>query len=125
MLQVYSMSDFTIDPEFRDLIPALSAEEFEQLRKNVIGQGCHSPLIVAMVDGVKLLLDGHNRFDICTKYGVEFTVKEEDGMTREEAMDWNDKNQLGRRNLSPDQMSLIRGRIFNRTKSTRGGDRKS
>jgi len=31
-------------------------------------------------------------------------------------MDWIDRNQLGRRNLTPDQMSLIRGRMYNRTK---------
>ena len=31
-----------------------------------------------------------------------------------------DKNQLGRRNLNPDTMSLIRGRIYNRTKKAVG-----
>jgi len=30
--------------------------------------------------------------------------------------DWIDANQLGRRNLTPDQMSLLRGRRFNRAK---------
>jgi hypothetical protein len=30
-------------------------------------------------------------------------------------------NQLGRRNLSPDQRSLLRGRIYNRTRKTHGG----
>ena len=31
-------------------------------------------------------------------------------------MDWMDANQLGRRNLKPDQRSLLRGRRYNRTK---------
>ena len=31
-------------------------------------------------------------------------------------MDWIDANQLGRRNLTPDQMSYIRGRLYNRRK---------
>ena len=35
--------------------------------------------------------------------------------------DWIDRNQLGRRNLTPDQMSLIRGRRYNRAKKTHGG----
>lgn len=37
----------------------------------------------------------------------------------------NDMNQLARRNLTPDQMSLIRGRRYNRTKKPHGGDRRS
>jgi hypothetical protein len=36
-------------------------------------------------------------------------------------MDWIDANQLGRRNLTPDQMSYIRGRLYNRTKKAGGG----
>ena len=44
---------------------------------------------------------------------------------RQAAEDWIDRNQLGRRNLNPDTASLLRGRIYNRMKSQRGGDRKS
>ena len=36
---------------------------------------------------------------------------------------WIDTNQLGRRNLSPDVVSLLRGRIYNRTKKAHGGAR--
>lgn len=32
------------------------------------------------------------------------------------AADWIDRNQLGRRNLSADQMSILRGRVYNRRK---------
>lgn len=34
-------------------------------------------------------------------------------------------NQLGRRNLTPEQVSLLRGRRYNRTKTSHGGDHKS
>jgi len=34
-------------------------------------------------------------------------------------------NQLGRRNLTPEQMSLLRGRRYNRRKKQHGGDRRS
>ena len=33
-------------------------------------------------------------------------------------MDWMDANQLGRRNLTPDQRSILRGRRYNRTKKS-------
>ena len=44
---------------------------------------------------------------------------------REAAADWIDANQLGRRNLTRDQASLLRGRRYNRAKKPHGGDRKS
>jgi len=34
--------------------------------------------------------------------------------------DWIDRNQLGRRNLTPDQMRLLRGRRYNRLKKADG-----
>jgi parvulin-like peptidyl-prolyl isomerase len=34
------------------------------------------------------------------------------------AIDWIGVNQLGRRNLTADQRSLLRGRLYNRTKKT-------
>jgi hypothetical protein len=39
----------------------------------------------------------------------------------EAAMDWMDANQLGRRNLKPDQLSYLRGRRYSRTKKAQGG----
>jgi len=64
------------------------------------------------------LLDGHNRYEICTRLGLEFDISEMRFKSREEAADWIDRNQLGRRNLDPRQMSLLRGRRYNRTKKT-------
>lgn len=71
------------------------------------------------------LLDGHNRYEICTRLGLPFEIHELRFESREEAEDWIDKNQLGRRNLDARQMSLLRGRRYNRTKGTQGGDKRS
>jgi uncharacterized protein (DUF342 family) len=38
---------------------------------------------------------------------------------REAVMDWMDANQLGRRNLQPQQASVLRGRIYNRRKKAK------
>ena len=69
-----------------------------------------------------ILLDGHNRYEICTRLGLPFDIHRLRFKSREEAADWIDKNQLGRRNLDPTQMSLLRGRRYNRTKKAVGGD---
>lgn len=67
-------------------------------------------------DWPRTLLDGHNRYEICTRLELPFDVHELRFKSREEAEDWIDKNQLGRRNLDARQMSLLRGRRYNRTK---------
>ncbi len=72
-----------------------------------------------------VLLDGHNRYEICLKHEVEFQVHELEFEYREDAKDWMDRNQLGRRNLTPEQMSLLRGRRYNRLKKSHGGEREA
>lgn len=43
-------------------------------------------------------------------------IKRKCATDRDAAMDWIDANQLGRRNLPPHVMSVLRGRIYNRRK---------
>jgi len=109
-----------IDNEIQSLIPPLSLDELRQLRENLITDGCREPLVIWTEQN--LLLDGHNRYAICTAEGIEFGTTFKSFGSREHALDWIDANQLGRRNLTPDQMSLLRGRIYNRSKNPKGGD---
>jgi phage N-6-adenine-methyltransferase len=102
--------------DFKNLIPPLSAEEYEQLEKNIIAEGCRD----ALVTWNGIILDGHNRFEICKKHDVDFDVYEMDFDSDEDAKDWMDKNQLGRRNLTPDQRRIIIGRRYNREKKKQG-----
>ena len=67
-------------------------------------------------DWPMLLLDGHNRLEICEQYGLEYKTVKLDLPDRQAAEDWMDANQLGRRNLSPDAFKWILGRRYNRTK---------
>jgi hypothetical protein len=106
-----------IDTEFKALIPPLAPEELAQLEANIIKDGCRDPLVVWS----GTLLDGHNRHDICTKHGIPFDTVEMEFADRDAAMDWMDANQLGRRNLTNDQRSYLRGRRYNRTKKSKGG----
>lgn len=102
----------TIDPEFKALIPPLAPEELAQLENNIIKDGCRDPLVVW--NGI--LIDGHNRYEICTRHGIDFLSIVMEFSDRESVMDWMDANQLGRRNLSPDAFKLALGRRYNRTK---------
>ena len=101
-----------LDKEFQALIPPLSAEEKAQLEENIVAEGCRDALITWQ----GILLDGHNRYEICERLDIPYRTISIDLPDRDAAADWIDKNQLGRRNLTPDQMSLLRGRRYNRAK---------
>ena len=85
-----------IDDEFKNLIPQLTNEEFNQLEENILKEGCREPLIIWN----ETLVDGHNRYAICNKYNIDFKTITKDFLNREEAKMWIIKNQFGRRNLS-------------------------
>lgn len=89
--------EIKIDPEFQALIPPLAAEERQQLEANIVQDGCRDPLVVW--DGI--LIDGHNRYEICTRLGIEFNTVEKEFDSRDDAKIWIIKNQFGRRNLQP------------------------
>ena len=110
-----------IDQEFKALIPALQPEEYQELKKSILSEGCRD----AIVTWNGIIVDGHNRYEICTNWQVEYRTVEKEFASREDAMDWMDRNQLGRRNLTPDQRRIIIGRRYLREKKSHGGDRKS
>lgn len=87
-----------IDDEFRALIPRPSNEELQQLEENLKREGCRDPLVVWR----GLLIDGHNRYDICNRNRIPFKLLEhKDSCDRDDVKTWIITNQLGRRNLSP------------------------
>ena len=113
--------DIVIDAEFAALIPPLSSEERQQLEDNIVEHGgARDPLVVWGSGGTLTLLDGHNRYEICTRLGLPFDVHEMRFSSRDEAEDWIDKNQLGRRNLTADAFTLLLGRRYNRAKKAQG-----
>jgi len=112
-----------IDSEFKTLIPALSKTEREMLEESLVSEGCRDALVVWQEEG--LLLDGHNRHEICERLGIEYDTREISMDSRESALDWIDRNQLGRRNLTPDGFKYILGRLYNRQKKEHGGAREA
>lgn len=108
--------EIQIDSEFKALISPLKPEEYAQLEANIIADGCREALVV----WDRVLIDGHNRYAICTKHGIKFETTAIEFSDRYAAMDWMDRNQLGRRNLTPDQFTFYLGRLYNRQKRANG-----
>ena len=98
----------TIDKEFKALIPPLTAEEYAQLEENCVREGIRDPITIwETPSGNRILVDGHNRFEIAAKHGLTWTENIMHFDLREDAMAWIIRNQFGRRNLSAYDRSLL------------------
>lgn len=114
-----------IDNEFKSLIPSLTNEEYKQLEENIINEGCRD----ALVTWNDTIVDGHNRYEICTKNNLPYKTSTKDFKGREEAIEWIIRNQFGRRNLPNYERGKLALKLENvireKAKVNLGGDRKS
>ena len=114
------MINLKIDPEFQSQIPPLTDDEFKQLEENILKAGkLLSPLIVWN----NTLVDGHNRYAILQKHPeIYFSTMPLRFANREEALAWICKNQLGRRNLTPEQKKFLIGKQYSVEHRKPGGN---
>ncbi|WP_157493939.1 hypothetical protein [Fulvivirga imtechensis] len=110
-----------INKSLETLLVPLSDEENKLLEASLLEHGCIDPLLLWRRDGKDILIDGHNRFRICSKHGIDFKEEYIDFKNIEEAKFWIINNQLGRRNLTPDQLSYYRGLKYLQLKKSKGG----
>ncbi len=108
-----------IDPEFKGMMMPLTDHQRDQLEESLRREGCRDALV--LWKGKDILLDGYNRYEICTAFKFPFTVREIELADREAARAWIRQNQLGRRNLTPEGLSYIRGQHYNEEKQAQGG----
>ncbi len=92
-----------IKKEYKTLIPSLSPEEYQYLEENILKDGVREPLVV----WGDILIDGHNRYEICQKHGITYKTVNKDFESDEEAERWIILNQFGRRNLTKFQRSEL------------------
>jgi ParB-like chromosome segregation protein Spo0J len=66
-----------INPEYDKMLPRMSEEEFQELKKSIESEGQHYPIIVNQDLEV---LDGHHRYRACVELGIDpdFEVKQFD-----------------------------------------------
>lgn len=108
------LSQLKIDPEFQSKIPPLQFEEEQQLEQNILAEG---RLLNPIVTWNGYILDGHTRYRILKKHGfIKFEVEEIQLANKYEALAWICKNQLGRRNLSPERKKFLLGKEYESTK---------
>ncbi|WP_373513775.1 hypothetical protein [Persicitalea sp.] len=137
--EIFIKSNLNVIPELRSLIPPLKADEQEQLEANLLANGIKDPLTVwettvavvksgldsksasnQLLDGladdakIYVLIDGHNRYDLAQKHGLDYRINIESFDNMVTVRDYMINYQLGRRNLTPEQSSYLRGLRYNK-----------
>jgi phage N-6-adenine-methyltransferase len=96
-----------IDDEFKNLIPPLTDEEYKGLEDSIVKEGCRDALIL----WGNTLIDGHNRYEICTKHNIPFKTVEHKFDSRQAVIEWIILNQFGRRNLPAHERARLALRL--------------
>jgi hypothetical protein len=115
------MLNIIIDEEFKYLLPALDTETYARLEEDLIENGCRDAIIL----WGNIIIDGHNRFEICTRLEIPFETVEMEFESREEVLIWIINTQLSRRNLTPIQLTYFRGVHYRTDKLIPGTGRQS
>ena len=114
------MINLKIDPEFQSQIPPLTDDEFKQLEENILKEG---KLISPLIIWGNTLVDGHNRYAILQKHPeIYFSTMPLRFENREEAVAWICRNQLGRRNFTPEQKKFLIGKQYSVEHRKPGGN---
>jgi hypothetical protein len=96
-----------VDAKIKDLIPPLREDQLKTLEESLLAEG---KAISALWLWGDLLVDGHNRFNLCKKHKMPYEVIQvyEDAEDIEDVMDRIRRDSLARRHMSPGEQSKIR-----------------
>jgi N6-adenosine-specific RNA methylase IME4 len=106
------MRTLNIDNELKAYIPALTAEEKQQLTANILAEGVRDAIVLAEYpseDGevIQVISDGHNRYSIATEYSLPFNTETITFDSYADVKEWMIKLQFGRRNLNNYQRGVL------------------
>jgi len=93
-----------INDVLRSYIEPLSESEYQSLEHSILAEGCRDALVL----WGDVLVDGHNRYQICQQHGIPFKVTENTSFRNmEDVKLWMIDNNLGRRSISDFQRGVL------------------
>ena len=96
--------NIVVNEELKAYIDPLTPQEHEALERSILAEGCRDALVL----WGDLLIDGHNRYGICTRHGLPFnTVQATRFQTMEDVHLWMIDQHLGRRSVSDFQRGVL------------------
>jgi transcriptional regulator with XRE-family HTH domain len=93
-----------INDTLRSYIDPLTESEFQALERSILAEGCRDALVLWQ----DVLVDGHNRYEICQRHGIPFKVTENTSFRNlDDVKLWMIDNHLGRRSVSDFQRGVL------------------
>ncbi|VVE17013.1 hypothetical protein [Pandoraea anhela] len=93
-----------INEELKAYIDPLTPDEYAALEQSLLTEGCRDALVL----WGDVLVDGHNRYEICRKHDIEFrTVQNTAFQSMDDVHLWMIDNHLGRRSVSDYQRGVL------------------
>ena len=92
----FEIPKLKVDLEFRNLILPLGESERRELETSILAEGCREPICIWYTT----IIDGYNRYEICTQNQIPFQTRKMFFKNREEVVIWICTKQLERRNIS-------------------------
>ena len=96
--------NITVNTELLAYIDPLTVDEHDALERSLLAEGCRDALVL----WGDVLVDGHNRYGICSKHGIPFsTVQNTLFKSMDDVHLWMIEQHLGRRSLSDFQRGVL------------------
>ena len=109
--------ELKIKEEFKKLIPPLTPDEYKQLETNCIEEGIRD----AIITWNGYVIDGHNRYKIAQDWQLSYKSISKNFESEFDVVEWMLVNQLGRRNITPEQKDYLIGKKYENEKQRHGG----
>ncbi len=94
----------TVNPDLLAYIDPLTPDEHAALERSILAEGCRDALVL----WGDMLVDGHNRYGICTQHEIPFnTVQNTSFQSLEDVHLWMIDQHLGRRSVSDFQRGVL------------------
>lgn len=100
--------------ELKECLLEMRSDDKKRLEESILEEGCRDALVIWN----DILVDGHNRYEICQKHEIPFNTIQKEFTDIEGAKQWMYRNQLGRRNLTDKQRDIIIGRLYKAEKKS-------
>lgn len=102
--------NLTIIDELKILLDPLDVKSYAELERSILAEGVRDAIVVWKEKSA--VIDGHNRYEIAKKNNIPFKTEERSFPDIDGVKNWIIRNQIGRRNLTPDRFTYFLGKIF-------------
>lgn len=118
-IQAIAPAKIKVESILENFVPSMLKSQFKTLEASITAEGCKTPLIVWERENEYILVDGHNRLNICKKNSIDFLCELRTFESYEAVKNFMLSIQFGRRNMNGVQEILMRGQDYANSKKSK------